>query len=355
MLSGFSYTEYDDMVTTIPMREMLIKKNQITINPALLPVSNPAGGLAAIRHRNGRFGLNLFSNFNMNFDYLYDLGIISNPVAPSNDIFLNSNKKVYWQFPSSDINQNWTQNFSNLTQDSYNQLRYYFDGDEALIHNFFSNSISDNYYERELYFGLDFTNYLGVGNVNHQIHPVLIDQFGNSTESLTIKIVEDNVSGGGTVLPGIMSNRMQGNNFELTATNITESSKIEWFDANLIDEGQTVVVNRDNIGDVCVLRVTLNRNGSEAYAVATLDGVPAMERVIPMQMGSVISVRLTDTAVEGMSVRIIPVMGVVPITEHLIPVGETDISVPSESLPGGQYIVCLMHNGIIIQSEHILK
>ena len=91
------------------------------------------------------------------------------------------------------------------------------------------------------------------------------------------------------------------------------------------------------------------------YAVAPLDGVPGIESASPVPFDGYINVLLTDNAVSGMSVRLVPVINNVNPIEQSIIEGSNNVIVNTSSLPNGQYVLCLMHNGNLVQSINIYK
>lgn len=66
-------------------------------------------------------------------------------------------------------------------------------------------------------------------------------------------------------------------------------------------------------------------------------------------------VLLTDNALAGMSVRIVPVINAVSPIEQGIAEGSSSVTVGTASLPAGQYVLCLMHEGNVVQSVNIIK
>lgn len=57
----------------------------------------------------------------------------------------------------------------------------------------------------------------------------------------------------------------------------------------------------------------------------------------------------------GMSVRIVPVINAVSPIEQGIAEGSSSVTVGTASLPAGQYVLCLMHEGNVVQSVNIIK
>lgn len=57
----------------------------------------------------------------------------------------------------------------------------------------------------------------------------------------------------------------------------------------------------------------------------------------------------------GMSVRIVPVINAVSPIEQGIAEGSSSVTVGTASLPAGQYVLCLLHEGNVVQSVNIIK
>ena len=157
--------------------------------------------------------------------------------------------------------------------------------------------------------------------------------------------------------PNIQSFGMPNGNYSLTETNISEPAQYEWLDVDLekFGEGKSVIANKNNVGNYAVLKVTRYSDGLEQYAVASLDGVPAIASVTPVPFDSEISVNLTAGAVAGMSVRIVSGLGLAQPVEQAIVCGSENIVVNTASLPAGQYVVSLLHNNEVVQSVNVVK
>lgn len=150
---------------------------------------------------------------------------------------------------------------------------------------------------------------------------------------------------------------MSNGNYSLMETNVNEPARYEWMDGGFekFGEGKSIVASKNEIGDYAVLKVTLTSDGREQYAVAALDGVPAIASVTPVPFDSQISVNLTAGAVAGMSVRIVSVLGTTQPIEQVITSGNNNVVVNTASLPAGQYVVTLLHNNEVVNSVNIIK
>ena len=159
-------------------------------------------------------------------------------------------------------------------------------------------------------------------------------------------------------MPGINAVHIGDGSFSLTGTNVMEPATYEWYSQEMdkVGEGQTVIVNREDVGDVCVLKVTLEDDGNEGCAVTNLDNVmPMIELVSPVPLNGDAEVVLTSEAVEAMSVRVVSITGNQNVLESSISTGERYLVLPTANLPTGQYAICLLHNGEIIQSVNVVK
>ena len=69
------------------------------------------------------------------------------------------------------------------------------------------------------------------------------------------------------------------------------------------------------------------------------------------------SVTLTDALAHRlvMNRRIVPVINAVSPIEQGIAEGSSSVTVGTASLPAGQYVLCLMHEGNVVQSVNIIK
>ena len=355
MISGYSYNELSAKATPIPMREMVVTKNQLTLNPALLPLANPNGGMAGLRNRNGKITIPLYGD---NPEQPFKLCLLPDSTSAYHSLFSNTDKKMYWRLHPEEDNHSLDANdYYHLTQDTYDTNIYYLNDATASISNFFEGNFCYDDNDEDIDFGLKFTNYLGVGNIDQRLHFVLRDTAQCYTEGFTIEIVEDSISGGGNSGPGILMSRGTTGEYQLTAVNIAQSAHCQWLDGELtpIADGETVAVRRDEVGDVCVLKVTPSDGGADAYAVATLDGTPTIEHLSPVPLGDFVSVSLTGPAAPDMCVRITSVNNQTTFVEECIEEGESETMLNTSALPNGQYIISLIQNGNIVQSVNVIK
>ena len=192
-------------------------------------------------------------------------------------------------------------------------------------------------------------------------HVVLRDSAGAIVGGQAVRVLEEAGHPGGGIMsgtvPGISTSPENGGRCLLTETNVTEPARYEWYSAemNKVDEGKAVSVSRDDTGDWCVLKVTFAGSGREEYAVAPLSALPGIERVSPVPFDGTMTVRLTGPAEAGMGVRIVSVARASTPMEAALPPGAVELDLSTAALPAGQYVVCLTHNGGVVQSVNAIK
>ncbi len=196
-------------------------------------------------------------------------------------------------------------------------------------------------------------------DVDWRYHIVLRDSSGTIIDGQAVRVYQEGEGIGGGIMgaPHVQSVKGQQDSYVLTETAVSEPARYEWYDVEMekIDDGKTVTVNRQQVGDACILKVTMSADGREEYAVAQLDGVVGIQRVSPVPFDGTLTVTLTAGADSGMSLRVIAVSGTTTPIEVAIPEGQNEVAIPTASLPDGQYAVCLMHNGGIVQSVNVVK
>ena len=197
-------------------------------------------------------------------------------------------------------------------------------------------------------------------DVDWHYHIVLRDSTGAIVDGQSVRVYQEGSgnSGGGIMgAPRVQSVKGLSDNYQLTETAISDPAQYEWYDTAMdkVGEGKSVTVNRQQTGDVCVLKVTMADDGHEEYAVAQLDGAPGIQSVSPVPFDGTLTITLTAPAETGMALRVVAVSGTVTPIEVAIPVGASEVMLTTASLPSGQYVVGLTHNGEIVQSVNVVK
>lgn len=205
-----------------------------------------------------------------------------------------------------------------------------------------------------LIFYCEYNNRAPRSDINHILHLKMTNSCDSviDVETYTIKIDAT----GGTV-PGIIMLNGNDGSCQLVATDISEPSRIEWFNPQdeLIGESDTLCLNASRQQGEYTLRVASEKTGAVAYANAIIHDEPAIESISPNPFNGQFTVRLSHPAVANTIIRLSPLNGNGRVAEYPVNVDERELAVSAESCVSGIYIVSLIENGRLTGSSRIIK
>ncbi len=205
-----------------------------------------------------------------------------------------------------------------------------------------------------LIFYCEYNNRAPASDINHILHLKMTNSSDSiiDVETYTIKI--DATGGTG---PGIIMLNGNDGSCQLVATDISEPSRIEWFNPQdeLIGESDTLCLNASRQQGEYTLRVASEKTGAVAYATAIIHDESAIESISPNPFNGQFTVRLSHPAVANTIIRLSPLSGNGRVAEYPVIVGEREVAVSAENCLSGIYIVSLIENGKLTGGSRIIK
>ena len=205
-----------------------------------------------------------------------------------------------------------------------------------------------------LIFYCEYNNRAPASDINHILHLKMTNSSDSiiDVETYTIKI--DATGGTG---PGIIMLNGNDGSCQLVATDISEPSRIEWFNPQdeLIGESDTLCLNASRQQGEYTLRVASEKTGAVAYATAIIHDESAIESISPNPFNGQFTVRLSHPAVANTIIRLSPLSGNGRVAEYPVIVGEREVAVSAENGQSGIYIINLIENGRLTGSSRIIK
>lgn len=205
-----------------------------------------------------------------------------------------------------------------------------------------------------LIFYCEYNNRAPASDINHILHLKMTNSSDSiiDVETYTIKI--DATGGTG---PGIIMLNGNDGSCQLVATDISEPSRIEWFNPQdeLIGESDTLCLNASRQQGEYTLRVASEKTGAVAYATAIIHDESAIESISPNPFNGQFTVRLSHPAVANTIIRLSPLSGNGRVTEYPVVTGEREVTISAENCLSGIYIVSLIENGKITGNSRIIK
>lgn len=346
---GFDYdygSNYEDYIEL--NYNQLIKKKHVVIEPYSCATRLEQVGSGPLSHYVTVYGGNIPISLKTNGHGPYSIELLPDSAHMSGNPFTVG--KMYIEL-SQTVHSSWQSGGSlstGVTPQSGNSRKFKLDG---LNSNFRNISLND--YEAPITFYADMVG-TSINNVDRQFHIVLRDSSGTVIDGQSLRIIIDGSRSNGH--PQISSASGNNGTYALSETNISEPAKYEWFDGNLskVAEGKSVSVNASTLGNIAIVKVTRDNDGSVDYAVADINLVPEIDFVTPVPFSTQITVKLTAPAVSGMALRIVHV-ATGETHEYSITAGDSEKVINASTWHAGQYAVSLTHNGVNRNSVMILK
>lgn len=142
----------------------------------------------------------------------------------------------------------------------------------------------------------------------------------------------------------------------LEASNVNEPATYEWFDSerNLIGKGKDLFVPAGVEGEI-TLRVKADEDGQIGYAKTFVEKGMSIKSLSPLPFKSSLNVTLSSPATLNTALKIAPAYGTGEVLEYPIAKGENGITVYVSQLCKGIYTVSLLENGIVVDTEKVIK
>lgn len=161
---------------------------------------------------------------------------------------------------------------------------------------------------------------------------------------------------GRSPINAVIRQEIEDGRLVLIADNINEEVDYEWYDSNgqVVGKERTLILNHKSKASEYRLRVIAKKDHAVNYTTIQVETMPAIANVSPNPFNGHVSLKLTEPAMSGTTVRLTSVATGSTLDYNMLQ-GESDITIYTSQLPHGMYVISLLVGGDVIESHQIVK